>query len=317
MNPVHTAKRNTMGAIIGVSATLMLMAALLLTSDSVADAARNGLLLCGKTLIPAIFPFLVLNGILMRLRFPEWIGQWLGKPLGKCFGIHSSCVAAILVGLFSGFPSGAASAYRIREKGLCQDRDMNRAVRLSSIAAPGFLIAGVGSGMLDSPRLGLALWLLQLAAVFSVGIGEALLFGRTTRHELFAPPAHSQNMMRIIAEALREAADAMIAICGAVLFFSILIGLVTLFPFPPIVICFLAGLLEITSGITLCASLLPPTSAFIMIAGAIGWSGFSVHAQTIMVTNGKLSIWQYLLAKALTALITALFAAAALFLGIV
>jgi len=317
MKAAQATKRANLFAAIGIGATLTLMAVTLLLSGQVSKAALKGILLCGKTLIPAIFPFLVLNGILMRLGFPEWIGKKLGKPLGWLFGIRPACVAAIFVGLFSGFPAGAAAAHQICESGFGDDRDRNRTVLLASLAAPGFLIAGVGGNMLDSPMLGFALYLFQIAAAFAVGILDARLLGGNTSGMPPLPPRKRNRLFFTLAEALREAADAMVGICGAVIFFSTLGGMVSLLPFPDILRCLLVCLLEITAGASLTASLLPLQTAFVLIAGAVGWSGFSIHAQTVMVTGGKLKVGRYLLSKALTALFTALFAAVALILGIV
>ncbi len=317
MKVAQATKNNNWIGTIGIATTLMLMGTTLILSGQASASARNGILLCGKTLIPAIFPFLVLNGILMRLGFPAWIGQKVGKPLGRLFGIRPACVAAVFVGLFSGFPAGAASAHHICESGLGDDRDRDRSVLLASVAAPGFLIAGVGNGMLGSPLLGLALYLFQLAAIFSVGILNARLVGGVEDGLSLMPLPRGRSLFLTLSEALREAADAMVGICGAVIFFSALGGIIGLLPLPALLRCVIVGFLEITAGTSLSASLLPHPIAFLVIAGIVGWSGLSVHAQTVMVTEGKLKVGRYLLSKALTALLTALFAAVSLLLGIV
>lgn len=317
MKTAQVTKNNNRFGTVGVIATLALMATTLILSGQASAAARNGILLCGKTLIPAIFPFLVLNGILMRLGFPAWIGKRVGKPLGRLFGIRPACIAAIFVGLFSGFPAGAAAAHQICESGLGDDRDRDRSVLLASIAAPGFLIAGVGNGMLGSPLLGLALYLFQIVAVFTVGILDARLFGGIEEGLPLMPLPKRHSLFLALSEALREAADAIVGICGAVIFFSALGGMIGLLPLPSLLLCVIVGFLEITAGASLSAALLPPPISFLVIAGILGWSGLSVHAQTVMVTGGKLKVGRYLLSKAMTALLTVLFASISLFCGIV
>ena len=44
-------------------------------SERVSAGATSAMKLCVKSLIPAIFPFLVLNGILVRCGFPEKAGK--------------------------------------------------------------------------------------------------------------------------------------------------------------------------------------------------------------------------------------------------
>ena len=317
MKAAQATKNNNKIGTVGIIGTLVLMGTTLILSGQASAAARNGLLLCGKTLIPAIFPFLVLNGILMRLGFPAWIGRKVGIPLGRLFGIRPACVAAVFVGLFSGFPAGAASAHQICESGLGDARDRDRSVLLASVAAPGFLIAGVGNGMLGSPLLGLALYLFQLAAIFLVGILDARLFGGMEEGLPLTPLPKHHSPLLTLSEALREAADATVGICGAVIFFSALGGIIGLLPLPTLLRCVVVGFLEITAGTSLSASLLPHPLSFLVIAGIVGWSGLSVHAQTVMVTGGKLKVGRYLLSKALTGVLTVLFAAASLLLGII
>ena len=318
MKETQVTKRADLFAAFGIGITLSLLALTLILSEQASEAARKGIVLCGRTLLPAVFPFLVLNGMLLRLGFPEWIGRKIGKPLGWLFGIHPDCVAAILVGLCSGFPAGAAVAHRIcqREPGL--DRDRRRTVLLSSLAAPGFLIAGVGEGMFHDPYLGLLLYLFQIVAAFSIGLFDVLLFGRPPSSvPLTSPTLGERRLFSALAASLKESADAMVGICGAVIFFSALSGMLGLLPLSAPLLCLGVCLLEITAGTSLAATLLPFPQAFVLVAAAIGWSGISVHAQTVMVTEGELKVAPYLLSKCLMACLTAILASAALLLGIV
>ncbi len=66
------------------------------------------------------------------------------------------------------------------------------------------------------------------------------------------------------------------------------------------------GLLELTGGIT---SLEASPAGFCMAAALLGWGGVSVHCQTAAVLEDTgLSLRRYLLAKALQAVVSALFA---------
>ena len=47
-------------------------------SERVSAGVTSAMKLCVKSLIPAIFPFLVLNGILVRCGFPEKAGKIIG-----------------------------------------------------------------------------------------------------------------------------------------------------------------------------------------------------------------------------------------------
>ncbi len=316
-NIPNTGKRRP-AALLLPTAALAALFLFLATSDLAARAALRGLELCGKSLIPSLFPCLVLCGLLLRVGFPEWLAAAVGRPVGRILGISPSSVAAVPAGLLCGFPTGAAVAFGIRSRGLCTDRDCERTLCMSAFASPAFMIAGVGSGMLGSARLGLFLWLVQAAATLCAG----LLMNGTERAAVPSDPIcfprKRHAPLAALAESIRVSADTTLGICGAVLFFSVLTGyLSSLSILPPILQCALACFLELTSGASLSARLLPDAAALIAIAAASGWSGLSVLAQTALVTGGELRLRRFLLSRLLSSLLAALFAAVAIKAGVV
>ena len=101
-----------------------------------------------------------------------------------------------------------------------------------------------------------------------------------------------------------SAAAAMVNICAFVIFFLVVMALVRqAWPtVPPLAL----GLLELTGGVT---SLEASPAGFCMAAALLGWGGVSVHCQTAAVLEDTgLSLKRYLLAKALQAVVSALFA---------
>ena len=300
---------------------LIAMFVFLATSEIASRTVLNAIILCGKSLIPAIFPFLVLCGVLIRLGFPEKATKSIGKPLKLLLGVNGSCAASVIAGLLSGFPTGAAAAYGIRKRGLCSDKDCERTILISSFASPAFLIAGVGISMLGSARRGLLLWILQISATLCVG----LLFNiagiggkKDTDYPEYYPSLQKRTGFGCIAEAIREAANTMIGICGAVIFFSVFSGYISSIRFLPNMLkCILISFFELTSGASLTSQLLLPDQSFVIIAGAAGWSGLSVHAQTALVTNGEIKLGKYIFGKCLSSVLAALFAAIAVRMGII
>ncbi len=291
----------------GMILILLLSAIFLIFSQSVTEAALGAMHLCVTSLIPNLFPFLVLNGLLIRSGFPERIGKTIGKPFGKWLGIHPSCVSAVFIGLMCGFPSGAAAAFQIHSKGLCGKKDLDRTAYLSSLASPAYVIVGVGGGLLGNRRIGLMLWILQILANITVGMVDARLRPQPTiDYSYDAPSTHS--FLRSFSDALKDGVNAILSICGSVIFFSVLGGVMRLVPFPHTLHCLIACLIELSSGVALCASTLPFPVCFLFIAFAMGWSGLSVQVQTVAVTEGCLSLRSFMLHKLLVSLLSGLLA---------
>lgn len=297
---------------------LALMALFLIFSRIASEAVLNALTLCYRTLVPALFPFLVLTGLLTKGGFAAQLGRKLGGPIGTLFGINGIGAVPMLIGMLCGFPTGASAVAELHKEGHLTAEDAERGLLLSSSASPGFLIAGIGAGMLASPERGLYLYLLQLTAIFVVTLLFALIFGKTASVPYSPVATVRRPFSSYFSEALRDAVDHILSICGSVIFFSVLAGFfLTLKELPNPLLCLLVGSLELTACSSLTAALLPADLAFIVIAAACGWSGLSVHTQIAAVTGGKLPLRRYLAGKLLVSLLTALLAALLVYTGIV
>ncbi len=316
MTSTPISKPRSLTTALAIGGVLAVTALLLVASGEASRAALRGILLCGTDLIPSLFPFLVFSSLLLRLGLPQWLGKRLGRPLGRWLGLPPTCVAAVLVGVFGGFPAGAVAVHAIRQDGLCDRTAGERAVWLSSLAGPGFVIAGVGGLLPGGVRTGVVLFGCQLLAMLILArlpLGGPRHEGIASLSFIERPPV---PLLSALASALREATDAMLGICGAVIFFSTLVGFVSLLPLPPLGLVLISCLLEVTSGTALAAELLPPTVSLPIMAFAIGWAGISVHAQTVIAVDGELSLNVYLLRKLATGLLTAVLGTAALLVGL-
>ena len=69
------------------------------------DGVRNGLFLCGETVIPSLFPFMIISSWLdFNISITDNIAD---KICIKLFGIPSSLMLVFVIGLLSGYPMGA------------------------------------------------------------------------------------------------------------------------------------------------------------------------------------------------------------------
>ena len=78
--------------------------ALILDSRCAAEAAREALSLCARTLIPGLFPLLVVAGMLV----PGLSGLRM-ETLSRLLGLPRGGEGIWLLGLLGGFPVGAAA----------------------------------------------------------------------------------------------------------------------------------------------------------------------------------------------------------------
>ena len=72
--------------------------------------AAEALILCGKSVIPALFPFLVVSSLLIALGFGEWVSPYLAGLMAPLFRLPGLASSALFLGLVGGYPIGAQTA---------------------------------------------------------------------------------------------------------------------------------------------------------------------------------------------------------------
>ncbi len=288
---------------------LGLMAVLLWQNGVVGQAVRQGLLLCGRSVIPSLFPFFVTVSFAVACGFFAFLRQ-LGIP---------QSAAVFLLGIVGGYPVGGRTVGELyRSDGISKER-AETLLTYCNNAGPSFILSIAGAGVFGSQRIGWALYGIHVTAAVLAGwllgsFGESRSGGSAgTKGRFIAPikpvnvPIEGGNapfLPAVFVDVTRNAAFSMINICGFVIFFLAVMALIRqAWPnVPPVVL----GLLELTGGIT---SLKNDAAGFCMAAALLGWGGVSVHCQTAAVLEDTgLSLRRYLLAKALQAVVSALLA---------
>ena len=272
---------------------------LLARSAEAAQAVRDGLALCAGSVIPALFPFLAVSGLLTALDAGE--SPALG-PLARLLGCSRAGARAFLLGLTGSYPVGARTVAQLYRRGGISRREACRLLLFSNNCGPAFILGVAGLGCFGSLRAGVLLWGVHILAALVI----ALALPRQAAEPPERPgsvPARPALVPALIA-AVRDAAGTMVYICGFVVFFLVLLrvmGRVTGLSHPV-----LSGAVELTQGILA----LPHTRrGFVWAAGLLGWGGLSVHGQSAAVLSGTdLPMGPYLAAKAAHAAVSVLLA---------
>ena len=119
-----------------------------------AEALRQGLALCGGSLLVSLFPFLVVSALIMRSGAGEVLGVLLW-PVVRCIGLRSrSAGSVLLIGLVGGFaPAAAAAAEAVRSRELTP-QEASALLPACICSGPSFVILTVGEQLLGSRVLG-------------------------------------------------------------------------------------------------------------------------------------------------------------------
>ena len=81
------------------------------------EYALLGLKTWAFAMVPALFPFMVLSGLLTSLGLAERFVTFLSPLIGRVFRCSKACCYVIFMGFFCGFPMGARSVCELCDRG--------------------------------------------------------------------------------------------------------------------------------------------------------------------------------------------------------
>ena len=277
------------------------------------DAARGALSLCAVTILPSLFPFFVLSILLSRLGIPRTLGQRLGFA-ARLFGVSGAGLTALPVGLLGGYPMGAACVSELLACGEIDENEAGRLLLFCNNSGPAFLIGAVGAGAFGSARAGFLLY----AAHGSAALLTGFLFRGPGGGSAEAKPIPAEPFTAAFPAAVRQAVSAALTVCGFVVCFSVLLGLLEAWGLPALLgldtperRALLCGFFEIGSAVGALRGLEPSPAHLALAAAILGWGGLSVHCQTAaLFCESEISLRRHALGRLCSALFSAAIAGA-------
>lgn len=283
---------------------------ILRNSDAAIEYMGRGLTLCARTVIPSLFPFMVVSELLVSSGAGEALGRLFAGVMRRVFGVSGAGASAVFLGSACGFPVGARTAVGLLDRGVISKSECEHLLTFVSNPSSAFLISAVGAGLYGNRRLGVTLYLVVLSCGLLTGFLARFFLGRTggsAEHPHFPSGLHLGGA-ETFTGAVSGAASGMLTVCAYVIFFSAVTGTLGQAAegrglLGEVGYTLLCGLLEMTGGIG-CASALSGDWALILTAVFAGWSGVSVHCQVMTLCGGRgLSFKPYLVAKVVQGLL--------------
>lgn len=258
-------------------------------------SVRSGLLLWYRSVVPTLLPFMLLTGLLLRLRLLEPLLPFLQRCLAPIFGCSGYGVFAILCGFTAGFPMGAKLTRTLLDQKKISHKEACHLIGFVNNPSPAFLLSYVAADQWQHPELGILL----IGNVF----GSALLYGilssfrfRSVRTDTLsrsgsvrATAIHEspQDCFALIDSCIEDAVSATVRIGVYLIVFSMLVDAAASVPLAstPVGLVLFAAL-ELTNGIHLIAhSALSFPVQLVLIPALAAFSGCSVIAQSIGIAS--------------------------------
>lgn len=266
---------------------------LILDGKTALSGAAEGIELCLRTVIPALFPFIVLSSVFLSCAtaFP-----WKETAFSTVFRFPQGEGFLTLPCFLGGYPVGAQSVCNAYREGRLRKDTAQRLLAFSNNAGPSFVFGVVGQ-MFPKAWLPWALW--------GIHIAGALAAARCVSNEDSAPHSIRQPV-QLKEDLMLGSVRTMGVICGWVILFRVIITFLDrwfLWCLPENLRIALIGLLELSNGCCELSKIADIRVRFVLCSGMLAAGGLCVTAQTASVTKG-LSLRYYFLGKIIQILVS-------------
>lgn len=279
-------------------------------ADIAIEYMKIGLSLCAKTVIPSLFPSMVISELIIKSGLGRIIGNILGIPIAKLFKISRPASCAVIIGMLCGFPIGARTIVTLLENGDINKKEAERIMSFCNSPSLGFIIGAVGVSLYSNKKIGIILYLTTLTSTILIGLLQQRFFNNDppcTYHK----SEYLQSDTNIFTVAVINSSQGMISICGYVVFFSAITGclsnILSYFTISKHLLSLIYGLFELSGGINMSSNIGITVYGLSLTAFIIGWSGLSVHFQIMSVCSGhNISLKRYFISKFFQAILNSL-----------
>ncbi len=195
---------------------LIFTLSLLVWPRAVSGAAASSVAYCLHTLVPSLFPFMVLCGFAVESPAAARLSRPLGLPARYLFRLPGCCAAPILMGLIGGYPAGAKGASLLLSRGLITREQAGRMLMFCVNPGLAFTVTYLGIGVFGSPGLGWRLFISVSLSSVLLGILSGLLSPVPEPVKEQPPKSPPGALTRSVAGAARS----VLIMCAFIVLFS-------------------------------------------------------------------------------------------------
>lgn len=262
---------------------------LIIHPKNTAEGIKNGFLLLGNNLIPALFPFMVLSSYISGSSVAELISKLFEKPFNFIFKTSGYGIIPFILGALGGYPVGAKTVCEFYENGKIPQNDAQRLLYWCINPSPAFLITAVGTFMLGNIKSGFILYFSCILASLTIGFFCRFLSNGEI-YPIENKPLKSKES--VFVKSVSKGSEGMLSICGWVLTFCVLASLCDALNLPYSLSYIIKSVGEVTTG---CKNAVASGLSLPIIAGISGFGGFAVICQCASYSTSCKVKMKYLL----------------------
>ena len=271
-------------------------------SRTVKETIVFGLYLWINTLIPSIFPFLLISKLLVKYNILNIINDFLGIYIEKIYKISRGSTFVVLFSIITGFPSGSIYIKELLQKGNIDLTEANKLITFTSFSNPLFVISVVGETLLNSKIIGIIIYISHLITGLLVG----LFFKRKIiLNNKNSTSYNNRSFIKNLTDSINESFTVLFNMLGIILFFLIIVSMINTFLPNNIISLLLKGIIEITTGVIyISKSQINIVLKASLIGSIISFNGLSIHYQVKnIISDTKISYKNFLKSRIIHSLL--------------
>ncbi|MUK89548.1 sporulation integral membrane protein YlbJ [Ornithinibacillus sp. L9] len=287
------------------------------------EASIRGLDMWWEIVFPSLLPFFIIADLLLSFGVVRFLGVIFEPVMRPLFNVPGSGSFAWIMGMASGYPTGAKISVRLREEKQLSQIEAERLVSFTNASSPLFIFGAISVGFFHDPKLGILLATCHYVGNALVGICMRF-YGRTEdqKNKTYKPKQKTslkraftemhetrikdtRPLGEVMGDAVLNSIKTLVMVGGFIILFSVLTKLLFLIEITPIIalvfqqifilfglpvelaLPFISGLFEITIGANLVSkeSMDPFLASIIVVSFILGFNGFSVQAQVASIIS--------------------------------
>ncbi len=211
--------------------SVIFIVTLVLYSKSNMQAAKEGLELWATSVLPSLFPFFVATEILCSTNIIYLAGKFFSKSVKKIFNVPGEGAIALIMGIISGYPTGAKIVVNFRENDICTKEEAERLLAFTNNSGPLFIIGTVGISLFGNIKIGYILLFSHILSCLIVGYIFRNWKKDYSHSRIFSKKEEKQKQIRlrdlgeILGSSIKKSIGTILNIGGFIVIFSVILSI--------------------------------------------------------------------------------------------
>lgn len=265
--------------------------------------AFHGLTLWYGNMVPALLPFMIISGIIVKKNMAPYIMKLIQPLFSFVFRVRSSLSYGIFMGFLCGFPMGAKVARDLYLQGLVSKKEAEYLLAFCNNFGPIYMLS------FALPVLGLENKAVPALLGFYL---IPLIYGIVLRYTLYRDiPKQGERLtmlsyekisfMQALYDSIKDSIESITMLCGYMVFFNLFNFAIHILA--PKLLGYLSPIFEITGGLSILGKA-NPTYGLVLLS----FGGLCCFAQTYsVISSTDLSFGNYIKHKLLQTLLCSIY----------